>query len=60
MTPMTRTLCALAAPEPFAADIATALAAFRKDPAYAVAMARAAVTIRRKRQAWAERRNAAA
>jgi hypothetical protein len=57
MTDMTRTLCAVAAPDPFDLDIATALDAFRRDPAYAVAMARAAVTIQRKRQAWAERRN---
>lgn len=57
---MTRTLFAV--PEQRASfddEIATALAAFSADPSYAVAMARAAVTISRKRRAWAERRSAA-
>lgn len=41
----------------FADDVADALAAFRTDVSYAVQMARAAVTINRKRAFWKARRD---
>lgn len=42
----------------FAADVSAAIAAFAVDVSYAVAMARAAVTITRKRAVWQARRDA--
>jgi hypothetical protein len=44
----------------FHADVAAALEAFGTDVSYAVAMARAAVTITRKRAVWQQRRDEAA
>ncbi len=41
---------------PFRRDVDAAIAAFAEDVSYAVAMARAAVTITRKRAVWQQRR----